>query len=239
MSNDNNWIGGKYEGSLGWEKKTESYRVRFYDGTLKTFHSKYYESKEDTLLAAQEYKIKTSDEKGLTRNKYRDVGEYYEVQLNGDHIAKIDKQDLHILEKCVWSTNAGHKRFYMAHSERKGKTNLQPELFHRVIHPQWLEVDHINRNGLDNRRSNLRDGKLDNINVKNQSKRKDNTSGKTGVSHHKGSNSWRIQWPEGGKRKMKQFSVNKYGNDEALALAIAFRKDLDERMGICNGYKSD
>ena len=154
------------------------------------------------------------------------MGEYYEVQLYGNHIAKIDKQDLPILKKCVWSALKGHNRFYMEHSSRRGANPLPGERFHRLIYPEWKEIDYINRDGLDNRRINLRDGKADNINVKNQHRRKDNSSGKTGVSYSNYDETWVVQWPEDGKRHSKKFTA-KHDRDGSLEQAINFRRDLD------------
>ena len=233
------WIDGVAEGSIGWCKNGKHYRVRFNDGTASNFHPKHYNnSKEEALLAAEKYKYTTADAKGLVRNKYRDMGEYYEVQLNGNHIAKIDKQDLPILKKCVWSAKKSHSRFYMEHSPRRGANPLPAERFHRLIYPEWKEIDHINRDSLDNRRINLRDGKADNINVKNQHRRKDNSSGKTGVSYSNYDGAWVVQWPEDGKRHSKKFPA-KHDREGSLEKAINFRRDLDIRLGITNGYESD
>jgi len=223
-----NWIGGHSTGSLGYIPKRDVYTVRFSGDPVKTFK---------TREEASSYKRKISEEKGLTKNKYRYVNGYIEVQLQNGHIGKISKKDLELFKQCVWYANKGHKRWYMVHSGKKSK-ELPPQIFHRLLHPEWPEIDHINRNGLDNRRSNLRNGSQS-VNVKNQSKRKDNSSGKTGVSFEKSSNCWRVQWPEDGKRKKKAFSANKYGYEGAKNLAIEFRLDIDKKLGLSNGYTND
>lgn len=125
----------------------------------------------------------------------------------------------------------------MEHSGKK-TLNLPSQIFHRLLHPEWPEIDHINRDGLDNRRKNLRDGS-NSVNVQNQSKRIDNTSGKTGVHFSKSKNAWIVQWPENGKRKCKMWTVSKYGDEKAKNLATKFRIDMDKELDINNGYKSD
>ena len=50
---------------------------------------------------------------------------------------------------------------------------------------------------------------------------------------------WRAKWPENGKTERRSFRVSKYGFDEAKQMAIDARREVDERLGIRNGYASE
>lgn len=233
------WQGGHPSGNIGFSK--DAWIVRFNDGTRKSFHIKKYGEEAEKL--AKEWQIKTSLEKGLTKNQYRRIedtreGIYYEMKLQGDFIAKIDECDLHLATKCVWSAAETHKSVYhMAHSGKKSE-NIPPQRFHRLVCPLFKEVDHYNRNGLDNRRINLRNG-TGTINRVNQSKRVDNKSDKTGVHYSKYDNCWVVQYPYLGRRVKKSFSVNKYGDVMAKVKAVAYREAMDVKLGLRNGYEPE
>ncbi len=66
---------------------------------------------------------------------------------------------------------------------------------------------------------------VDTQQARNHSKQKNNTSGVTGVGFNKKSNSWSARWRElSGKTKSKDFSIIKYGEQEAKILAVEYRK---------------
>ncbi len=104
---------------------------------------------------------------------------------------------------------------------------------HRIIwemHYETLtsnqQIDHKNGITTDNRINNLR--VVDNqTNCFNQGKRITNKSGITGVhitDNGNGKMYWVASWMENGKRRGRMFSIAKYGNDEALSLAIRVRE---------------
>ena len=80
--------------------------------------------------------------------------------------------------------------------------------FHRLVLPEVDIVDHDNRNGLNNRKKNLKDGS-GGVNANNQALRDDNTSGTNGVSFHTDGKGWRAIWQKNGKNKSRYFSIKK------------------------------
>jgi hypothetical protein len=233
VDGDSEWQGGNPKGCLSLTGKV--YIVRFQGDKAVRFPAASYDSLNDAKLAAEEYQKTRSNELDLTTNDYRFTDSYIEFRLPGGYTGKIDCDDLALLRMYRWSAKDSFKRTYASGCIGANTKNC----LHNLLCPQWKEVDHINRDGLDNRRSNLRDGS-NCVNMKNQSCRKDNGSGKTGVHFENYSESWCVQWPEDGKRKKKRFSSAKFGDTEkAKKAAVQFRMDLDKRLNIRNGYASD
>ena len=81
-----------------------------------------------------------------------------QIPLSGDHVALVDAADLSTVSKFKWSAAVRGRRIYAQRSRKHG----DPSLLHRFIMinagllSQRDEVDHVNGNGLDNRRRNLR-----------------------------------------------------------------------------------
>lgn len=77
------------------------------------------------------------------------------VALTKGLCATVDKEDFAKVNKFKWHVFA--QKGYAGRDERKGG-NKRKILMHRFIlnAPKGLEVDHINGNPLDNRKSNLR-----------------------------------------------------------------------------------
>ena len=177
-------------------------------------------------------------------NRYRDVIDldededyYYEVEIYGDgeyHIGQIDKEFLDRFTERTWCANKDGKNFYMRSSRATIKFPNN-QLFHRLVLTGVEKVDHRNRNGLDNRKKNLRDGS-GGVNENNQALHDNNTSGTNGVFFEKTQQRWCATWYEDVIQQYKYFSVKKYGGDEkAKQEAIKHREAMNEITLCTNG----
>jgi hypothetical protein len=87
-------------------------------------------------------------------------------------------------------------------------------LHHHILNVQNLEVDHIDGNGLNNQKENLRLATRAE-NARNCKLQRNNTSGFHGVSYQKQINRWMAYIKVNGKRKY----IGVYETKEAAALA--------------------
>ncbi len=111
-----------------------------------------------------------------------------ELIVDGGLTALVDEEDLVFVRGMSW--RALHNR----RDGRASKTYAQNgagKLLHRVIlaPPDGVLVDHINGNGLDCRRANLRLASRSE-NARNRGKQRNNTSGHKGVSYNKRNGRW-------------------------------------------------
>jgi hypothetical protein len=115
-----------------------------------------------------------------------------EIPLTHGAFCLVDEQDYDNIMQMKWYlAQDGYAAKGIPHPLLKGKTSRL--LMHRKImgleHGDPRQVDHINRNRLDNRRVNLRICSRAENN-RNMSLRKDSVSGRKGVSLHRRSGKW-------------------------------------------------
>lgn len=110
------------------------------------------------------------------------------VPLTRGLYALVDEVDYERVMKFKWSARPDKKTVYAQRAIilPDGRTSTQQ--MHNFV-AGAVGVDHINRNGLDNRRLNLRPATTSQNNV-NQGLRRDNTSGFKGVSWHSAGRRW-------------------------------------------------
>ena len=224
-----NWSGGNHKGSVS----ESNFRIQVIfrkeqGGQSKSFCIKKYGAERARQLASN-YRDMESVRRELSTNMRRDVTvvshpllqagyTFSEISLPGgdvlicenDHCDKLCKVPLRAFRK-PHTTYATHNK----------------KLVHTILYPEFSQVDHIDRNGLNNLRCNVREGG-GRINATNRGKPKNNTSGHTGVRFEGGAKArWKVQWvdKESGKRRTKSFSVAKYGEEDAKKLAIAYREE--------------
>jgi len=131
---------------------------------------------------------------------------YRFIPLTKGQNAIVDVEDFEQMNQWNWCAhwNERSQTFYAT------RNNGRDVKMHRVILgcKKGEEVDHINHNGLDNRKSNLRKCSSSQ-NSCNRRMRKDNTSGIKGVYWYKLRAQWKAQIQVNGKNKHLGFFSSK------------------------------
>jgi hypothetical protein len=107
------------------------------------------------------------------------------IKLTQGQFALVDDENFELVNKYNWVIKVASKTLLYAQANVEGKLIKM----HKLILKTNKIIDHINNNGLDNRKSNLRIVSTKE-NAINSRKRKTNTSGKTGVYWDKVRNKW-------------------------------------------------
>ena len=112
------------------------------------------------------------------------------INLTQGKIALVDDEEYEELSQHKWYAKRGTKTFYAAR-DTGSRHNRKRLRMHRVIMgaEDGQYIDHINRNGLDNRKANLRFATVSQ-NQHNRPHPKNSTSGYKGISWHKIHKRW-------------------------------------------------
>jgi hypothetical protein len=229
------WIRGKYAGTVFQRSNQLKWTVvvKKTDGTVST---KTLPFTEETKNSVYEEAIKIrnglSDAFDLTTNKIKIINEdTIEVKLTKDQIMTTDYKFLNTVEKypLFSSKSEGENSKYYV-SMMVGKEQRQ---FHNFI-TSWVMVDHIDRNPMNNCLSNLREA-THKINNNNRSKSESSNAIELGVTYSAKDDAYKARIKQDGREICKQYSVKKYGKDEALRLAIETRRDFNRAFNCLNG----
>lgn len=81
-----------------------------------------------------------------------------EISLKNGRIAIIDDEDYEIVSQYRWYLLKGKNTEYACHKKTENAISLPTILMHRLVMnaPKGSQIDHINGDGLDNRKCNLR-----------------------------------------------------------------------------------
>ena len=133
-----------------------------------------------------------------------------EIRLTQGKIALVDDDIYEKLNSYKWCTHKCGTKIYAARKVRINGKCISFRMHRFIMNPsKGMQVDHLDENGLNNQRSNLRICTASQ-NRMNRGKQIDNTSGYKGVSWSKGKNIW--QSLIGVERK--QIHLGFYNNKE-------------------------
>lgn len=124
-----------------------------------------------------------------------------EIPLTQGLVALVDDEDFEPLTQYRWYAHRGCHTFY---ADRKQRINVPPYQKSLTMHRELLqalsgqEVDHIDGDGLNNQRANLRLATTSQ-NQSNRAMLPNNTSGRRGVSWHRRDRRWRAAIGQGNK----------------------------------------
>ena len=139
-----------------------------------------------------------------------------EISLTNGGVAIVDDEDFDELNRYKWLSHEEKNTSYAWRHEKKGFRQYGKIKMHRqILNPKITEsVDHINGNGLDNRRDNIRicTAQQNQMNRQNHSI---HSSGYKGVSFHKKNKRWRATINLNGK----QVSAGCYPTPKLAAIA--------------------
>lgn len=129
---------------------------------------------------------------------------YVIISLTKGRISIVDLDEYDWIKEFRWKCRIVGNRAY-AYRRFKKNGKQYTEQMHRLIlnAPRGVEVDHINGNGLDNRRSNLRLATTAQNQHNQTFLRSDNTNGFKGVFHDKRHNVYGAQIQVGKKHITK------------------------------------
>lgn len=150
-----------------------------------------------------------------------------QIPLTHGQVALVDEKDAACLPSVKWHAiyNARTKKWYATASLQHGM-KVRTVYMHRYIlnAPQGMHVDHINGDGLDNRRSNLRLATRSQ-NQHNRRTQYNNATGYKGVSYFKNDRSYWMQFQVNGRR------VRVGGFKTAMEAAKAYDRLAREHHG--------
>jgi len=116
-----------------------------------------------------------------------------QIPLSQGKFTLVDDSEYEELSKHKWYANRGGKTFYAARTTPLLNGKRKTLFMHRVIlnTPRDKQGDHIDGNGLNNQRANLRNCTKDENNRNRHGLDANNTSGYRGVSWDKGTGKFR------------------------------------------------
>jgi hypothetical protein len=114
-----------------------------------------------------------------------------EIPLTQGKVALVDNEDFEYLNQWKWFYCKSRKTGYAKRSNGEKRPNQRQISMHRVIMnvPDDMQVDHIDHDGLNNQRRNLRNC-TSTENKQNSQKHINNTSGYIGVFWEKRRKKW-------------------------------------------------
>lgn len=119
---------------------------------------------------------------------------------HGDYTVLYDDEDHDKVSKYTWTLSLKHKSTIYAYTTYMDKGfKKQLKLHHLIIgRKNGMVTDHIDGNGLNNQKSNLRFATI-RQNLCNKSIQRNNTTGYKGVHWHKAAKKYMVHFKENGK----------------------------------------
>jgi hypothetical protein len=157
-----------------------------------------------------------------------------EIQLTQGNKALVDDEDYEYLSRFNWRNHNGYAARTTSRKSQKKTTMLMHQEIIKDVQ-EGMDVDHINGNKSDNRRSNLRIvTRLQNCH--NAPKRTSNTSGYKGVGFDKRKNKWRARFRYKGSEMFLGYFENKH---DAARMYNFWAKDLFGEYARLNVIKEE
>jgi hypothetical protein len=148
-----------------------------------------------------------------------------EIKLTQGFVALVDDEDFEYLDQFKWYAHKGRNSFYAHRNIKTGVDKQTTILMHKEIIKTKLHIDHIDHNGLNNQKINLRECTCQQ-NCMNRNPHKNSYSEYKGVSYIKRLRKWQASICI--SQKQKYLGIYK----SEIEAARAYNKTAIELFGV-------